>query len=226
MFRRFYKPLKIILFTAIGFTVILLINDYHVSTRAEARLFENVHDTPSYRVGVVLGTSKYAEGSVNHYYRTRISAAVALYHAGKIDGILVSGDNATLQYDEPTMMQKDLIKRGVPAEYITKDYAGFRTLDSMVRAQKVFDLQEFLIISQKFHCERALYISDAIGISAAGFCAEDVPVSKSLKVRTREVFARAMAFIDLNVLDRQPRYLGNKEQVKVRTVPQSGVIVN
>ncbi len=205
-----------VLFLCIGLMLALLTNDLIMAYSASSRLYFEVNKTPHIPVAIVLGTSKYAQGSVNLYYQARINAAVDLYQAGKIQGILVSGDNATSQYDEPTMMQKDLIKSGIPAEYITMDYAGFRTLDSIVRAQKVFGLNEILIISQRFHCERALYISDAGGIKAVGFCAEDVPITQSLKIRSREVLARAMAFIDVNIVDRQPKFLGKREQVNIR----------
>jgi SanA protein len=200
----------------IAFVIILLTNDLIIARKASSRLYYDVNETPGKLVAIVLGTSKYSNGAINLYYEARIKAAVDLFQAGKIHGILVSGDNATLQYDEPTTMQKDLIKSGIPAEYITMDYAGFRTLDSMIRAQKVFGLNEILIISQRFHCERALYISDAIGIEAVGFCAEDVPITQSLRIRTREVFARAMAFIDVNIVNRQPRFLGKREVVNIR----------
>lgn len=135
--------------------------------------------------------------------------------ANDFPGILVSGDNAIREYDELTTMKQDFIKFGVPAEFITKDYSGFRTPDSIIRARNVFGLKEIIIISQRFHCERALYISDAVGIEAVGFCAEDVPFARSTKIRSREVVARAVAFIDIHIVGRQPKFLGKREQVNI-----------
>ena len=184
-----------------------VINDLAITRNASARLYHLVDETPECQVGLVLGTSKYAEGKVNRYYRARIEAAAELFHAGRIRAILVSGDASTRYYDETTTMQRDLIELGVPEDYILLDYAGVRTLDSVFRAKKVFGLDRVIVVSQQFHCERALYLADAIGLAATGFCAEDTPYSESMILRGRETLARAMAFADLNIFDTQPRSL-------------------
>jgi SanA protein len=111
-------------------------------------------------VGLVLGTSQYLKnGYLNWYFKYRIEATVELYKKGKIDFILVSGDNSHKNYDEPTAFKNELIKRGIPADQIYLDYAGFRTLDSVVRAKEIFGQTSITIISQKFHNERAIYWS-------------------------------------------------------------------
>ncbi len=189
-------------------------NDLSITRNASARLYYLVDDTPEYRVALVLGTSKYASGKVNRYYRTRIEAASELFHAGRIRAILVSGDASSRYYDETTTMQRDLIELGVPEDYIMLDYAGVRTLDSVFRAKKVFGLDRVIVVSQQFHCERALYLADAVDLDATGFCAEDAPDSPSLMIRGRETLARVMAFADLNIFDTQPRSLDPGEQVK------------
>lgn len=202
---------------SVAFTgVTLLWNDYVVSRNADGRLFSVAHETPTLPVALVLGTSKYVKGALNEYYAYRIVAAADLYHAGKVKGIIVSGDNATAQYNEPTTMKKDLINLGVPADYITQDYAGFRTLDSVLRAQKVFGIDQLVVVSQQFHCERALYIADAIGLCAVGYCTQEAPSGVEFTVRGREVLARAVAYIDVHVLDRQPKFLGRREHVHLR----------
>ena len=111
-------------------------------------------------------------------------------------------------------MQRDLIELGVPEDYIMLDYAGVRTLDSVFRAKKVFGLDRVTIVSQQFHCERALYLADAVGLAATGFCAEVTPYTHSLLLRGRETLARAMAFVDLNIFDTQPRSLETGERAK------------
>ena len=103
-------------------------------------------------------------------------------------------------------MQKDLIKAGIPKESIVLDYAGFRTFDSVVRANKVFNADDFTIITQEFHCERAIFIALAQDIQAQCFA---VPAPKSMKlVRIREMLARVSAFIDLYIMNQKPKYLG------------------
>ena len=189
---------------AIGLFATLL-NDLSITRNASARLYYLADETPECQVALVLGTSKYAEGRVNRYYRTRIEAAAELFHAGRVRAILVSGDASTKYYDETTTMQRDLIELGVPEDYILLDYAGVRTLDSVFRAKQVFGLDRVTVVSQQFHCERALYLADGVGLAATGFCAEDTPHSSSLLMRGRETLARLMAFADLNILDTQPR---------------------
>ena len=118
----------------------------------------------------------------------------------------LSGDNAQQSYNEPSTMRRDLIAAGIPSSDIVLDYAGFRTLDSIVRTRKVFDTNDFIIITQRFHCERALFIALHMGIQAQCFA---VPSPKNmLSVRSREIFARLGALTDLYLLKREPRFLG------------------
>ena len=200
-------------FAAMGILATVL-NDLAITRNASARLYHLVDETPECRVGLLLGTSKFAEGNVNRYYRARIEAASELFHAGRIRAILVSGDASTRYYDETTTMQRDLIELGVPEDYIMLDYAGVRTLDSVFRAKKVFGLDRVIVVSQQFHCERALYLADAVDLEATGFCAEDAPDSHSLMMRGRETLARLMAFADLNIFDTQPRSLDPGERAR------------
>ena len=147
---------------------------------------------------LLLGTSKFnPRGKINAYYAFRIDAANALYKAGKIRYILISGDNASADYDEPTTMKNDLVARGIPAEKIYLDFAGFHTLDSMERALKVFGLKKVTVISQKFHNERAIYLGESFGMEIIGFNARNVVKYSGFKTRVRERFARCKVFIDL-----------------------------
>ena len=122
---------------------------------AQDRIYSDVNKVPHKKAALLLGTAKYvAKGKKNYFYVYRIRAAVALWKAGKVDAIVVSGDNATKYYNETKRMEDDLIKAGVPKKYIAADHAGFRTLDSILRAEAIFDLKDYIIISQKFHLER------------------------------------------------------------------------
>ena len=195
-----------IAFFLLLFTLVISL-DYWISYKTAPYIYHDENKLPYRTIGVVLGTSKYVKnGGINGFYRNRIDGAIDLYWQGKVDYLLLSGDNAKLNYNEPIMMQKDLIKAGIPKESIVLDYAGFRTFDSVVRANKVFNADKFTIITQKFHCERAIFIALAQGIQAQCFA---VPAPKSMKlVRVREMFARVSAFIDLYIFKKEPKFLG------------------
>ncbi len=208
------KYLKILgLLAGTSFLLILLCN-YIVSSAAEGKTYTDTNEIPPNKVGLVLGTSKKLIGGLpNPYYTYRIRAALELYQANKIDFILVSGDNGTRYYNEPQTFKNDLVKSGIPKDRIFLDYAGFRTLDSMVRAKEVFGLDSVTVISQKFHNERAIYIAEKKGLVAIGFNAEDLSVKQGLKVQLREYLARVKVFIDL-LFNTEPRYYGERVEIK------------
>jgi SanA protein len=161
-----------------------------------------------------LGTAKYndkARNIVNLYYQNRIDAAVALYMAGKIDYIIVSGDNSNSYYNEPALMKADLVSRGVPAHRIYMDNAGFRTLDSILRCRDVFGQDHFTIISQAFHNQRALYIANHKNIIAVGYNAADG--DSFWDATLREKMARVKMISDL-LFNKQARYYG--ENITIR----------
>ncbi|MEM9992003.1 MAG: ElyC/SanA/YdcF family protein, partial [Bacteroidota bacterium] len=165
-------------------------------------------EIPHNKVGLVLGANKTtANGYINLYYKYRIVAAKTLYDAGKVEYLLVSGDNGTKGYDEPTSMRNDLIAMGVPANKIYCDYAGFRTLDSVVRSKKVFGQSKITIVSQQFHNERALFLAAQHDIEAVAYNAQDVHVKYAIKSKSRELLARVKLLIDI-ILGTQPKYIG------------------
>ncbi len=193
----------------ISLLLVVLISNRLVIRKAEGSIYHSTEEIPYQRVGLLLGTAKYlVDGRVNLYYRYRIDAAVQLFDSGKIDYIIVSGDNSTPGYDEPTTMKRDLVERGIPSERIYLDYAGFRTLDSMVRSREIFGQQEITVISQRFHVERAIYIAHRKGIEAVGFCAGDVSGYSGLRNSLRERLARVKMILDL-LFGKQPRFLGD-----------------
>jgi SanA protein len=164
---------------------------------------------PAKKVGLVLGCSpRLGNGSLNWFFKNRMDAAAQLFKSGKVEYLLVSGDNRFRTYDEPTEMKKALIERGVPAAKIICDYAGLTTLDSMVRAKAVFGQESVIVISQRFHNERAIYLARAFGVDAVGYNATDVSVSSAPRTYLREILSRQRAWIDANILRRKPRHLG------------------
>jgi SanA protein len=143
-----------------------------------------------------------------------MEAVAALWKSGKIKHIIVSGDNSTQYYDEATAMKKALSDIGVPDSVITLDYAGFRTLDSVVRCKWVFGQSEIIVVSQEFQNERAIFIANHFGINAVGFNAKDVPGNYGFKTSVREYFARAKAVLDIYLLHTKPKFPGPPEPIK------------
>ncbi|MBC3844844.1 YdcF family protein [Winogradskyella echinorum] len=206
--KKFKIALVLIVLICIG-----VFSTYHwISYKTSNLVYDDVNTIPKNKVGLVLGTGKYtANGTINLFYKFRIDAAVKLFNAGKIEYILVSGDNGRKDYDEPTDFKNDLISKGIPAHKIFLDYAGFRTLDSVVRAKEIFGQTEVTVISQKFHNQRAIYIANHFNIKAVGFNAKD-PLS-GRKARAREYLARSKASFDL-VFNVQPKFLGNPIKIQ------------
>jgi SanA protein len=188
--------------------------DFYVTQQTIPKTYNDVAKIPRRKVGLLLGCSRYAaNGQISTFYGNRIDAAVKLYKAGKVDFILASGDNRTPHYNEPKWMHDDLVKRGVPANKIYMDYAGLRTLDSVVRCSRVFGENKITVISQAFHNQRAIFIARYWKIDAIGFNAEDVNSNSGTTVLIREKLARVLMMIDL-LTGKQPKHYGDKVIIK------------
>lgn len=188
----------VLLSAAILVVILLVATNKWVISSTRSQLYNNISAIPHNKTGLVLGTSKtLADGRINLYYQYRIDAAVALYQAGKIDFILVSGDNGREGYDETSARRADLIARGIPEERLFMDYAGFRTLDSILRCKEVFGETSITIISQPFHNERAVFIANHKDMKAIAFNAKDVNSYGGFKTQLREKFARVKMLLDL-----------------------------
>jgi SanA protein len=180
---------------------------------SRGKLYDDVEKIPASKVGLVFGTTDRFQDRENLYFRYRIDAAEKLWRAGKIKVILVSGDNREKYYNEPEKMRRALVGRGIPEDRIACDYAGLRTLDSVVRAKEIFGLDEAIFITQRFHNERAVYLAKANGMKVTGFNAQDVARSGGLKTKLREVGARVKMWLDVRVLGTRPKHLGEKEDL-------------
>ena len=203
------RAIRYLAIFVVFFAFLLIIVDQSIGYYFRKDIYYDIEKIPNRPYGLVLGTSKYfANNTLNLFYYNRLLAAQRLFEAKKVDYLLLSGDNRTLQYNEPRTMLKDLKKMGVPQEFIYLDFAGFRTLDSVIRADQVFKAHSLKIISLKFHCERALFIAKFHNIDAICFVA-DYPQVYSF-VRVREFFARLQAVWDLMV-EREPHFLGEPE---------------
>lgn len=183
---------------------------YSASWASRGKLFDDVSKLPTAKVGLVFGTSDRYRGRENKYFRYRIDAAVKVWNSGKVETLIVSGDNREEDYNEPKKMKVALIKEGVPEDRIVCDYAGLRTLDSVVRANKIFGAKKIIVISQQFQNERAIYLAQANEMEAYGFNAQDVDFKAGFKTQFREIGARVKMWLDVNYLDTKPTHLGDK----------------
>ena len=205
-----------ILFVAVGLFVLGLVTsalvmvaaDRRVESCAAGRVFTSAEDVPAREFGLLLGTTRLVRGKYrNDYFYKRIRAAADLYRAGKIRKIIVSGDNSRTDYNETGDMKQELVAEGIPADDVLMDYAGFRTLDSVVRARNLYGASELTVISQEFHVERAVYLAAQNGIDAIGFAAEDSSVqSARVRLAIRESVARVRAVLDAEILHSKPHF--------------------
>lgn len=203
-----------LIFLLLGVVVFTVGINIVVKRNSNGILYDKPKEAPYNRVALLLGTSPINRlGGPNSYFNNRIKVASELYHAGKVDYIIASGDNHTKKYDEPTAMLDALIAKGVPENRIVLDYAGFRTLDSVVRAKEVFGCDSLTIISQADHCERALYLAKSADINAIAVSAP-VKAGKRTRIRLalRELLARDKMMLDI-WFGKKPHFLGEKIEV-------------
>ncbi len=205
--------LQLILFTfAIG-TTVLAAARLITELNARAKIFR-VADAPSSPVAIVFGAGLWRDGTPTAVLRDRIAAAVQLYKAGKVQKLLMSGDNRQDNYNEPAAMLEYAVKLGVPAQDIVLDYAGLRTYDTCYRAKEIFRLSEAVLVTQRFHLPRAVYICNNLGIKAAGVIADQRQYSVYTHEywKLRETLASFIALWDVWVAKPLP-ILGNPEPI-------------
>lgn len=207
------KILKIlILLVFLGIIIVLLIN-YRINAFSKDKIYE-VKNAPEASVAILLGAGVLSDKSLSDVLRDRALTAVELWETHKIQKILVSGDNASIYYNEVVPVQKFLIEQGVPKEIIFLDYAGFDTYDSVYRAKNIFLVQDALIISQKFHLPRSVYLCEKVGIKCAGVIADRQSYVKESYFEGREILANVKAFFDI-LLDSSPHFLGETIDINV-----------
>lgn len=180
-----------------------------ISACTRGRCTSDLAKVPDRQVGLVLGTSRrIPNGGPNYHYGNRIEAAAKLFKSGKVEYLLLSGSHSGRSYDEPSMMAEDLVHLGVPRDRLVLDREGFRTLDSVVRAGAIYGQQRFIVVSQRFHNQRAIFLARAHGYDAIGYNAADVGMVRGLHTIFRECFARVAAVLDV-VGGTQPRTMGD-----------------
>lgn len=202
------KRRRQILYFSIAILVILAIIvalcNISVDRNAEGRTFSNINDVPTMQTALLLGTNpKTRDGKrPSSFYLARINATAELYKHGKFRQLIISGDRRE-GYDEPQTMRHDLIERGVPDSIIMMDGQGYRTLLSLKNSKQYFGIHDMIIISQKWHNERSIFLADKMNIKAVGYNADDVSHPRAIWTHIRELLARVKLFIDLYVTHRE-----------------------
>ncbi len=200
----------IIIIPLITIILVILFANWKIPYDSKDYIYSSTDSIPAQKAALVLGASRYIGNVPNPYFTYRIQAAAELYNAGKVKSFVVSGDNRTHDYNEAEDMRSALIEAGVPDSIIHCDYAGLRTLDSVVRMNKIFGQDSFIVVSQKFHNERAIFIARHSGLDVYGYNAKDLTLSRfSSRTKIREVLARVKVLIDL-ATNKQPRHLGEE----------------
>jgi SanA protein len=204
---------KVVMYSLLLSVFIVCWSNFSVYYESKDFISKEIYELPPVKTGLLLGTSRnLRSGSENAYFFNRIDACVQLYEAGKIKNVLISGDNGSKDYNEPEDMKKELVARGIPEKHIFLDYAGFDTYDSVLRAWKIFGQKQFVVISQHFHNQRAVYIARRFGLEAYGFDAKDVRKMYGIKTKFREFFACVKAYFEVK-LNVEPTFLG--EQIPI-----------
>ena len=206
------KVFKIIGYVVLSFLLLIAVFNIWVVASASQFVSTDIQEVPPHKMALVLGTSRLnSAGQNNGYFDQRMEAVAKLYAQGKIEHVIVSGDNRSVYYDEPQDMSEALINLGVPEDAITSDDAGLRTLDSVVRCKDVFGQRDVLIVTQAFHLYRAIFIARYNDMNVAGFAASE-PEQVSRMVELREIAARTIAVLDLYLFNTQPIGIENKEK--------------
>jgi SanA protein len=185
-----------------------------VHAQAASRVYTHVADVPPAPLALVLGAGLDRNGSPTPALRDRVETAVDLYKAGKVKKLLMSGDNRFVNYNEPAAMKKLAVQLGVPAEDIVLDYAGRRTYDSCYRAKEIFQVDQVIVVTQRFHLDRSIFLCDAMGIQAVGVVADRGIYGAERWWEMREVLATAAAWWDVNVRHPVP-VLGEKLPIRM-----------
>ena len=208
------KIFKILLLLISLCLITIMICDIIIQCSAHGKAYSSIYKIPKRRIGVLLGTSKYfRNGTPNLYYKNRIAATASLFFAGKIEYVLISGDNSLIYYNEPMDMKKSLVNKGVPSDKIFLDFAGFRTYDSIIRANKVFGAKKYTIISQNFQNQRGLFIANQLGHNAIAYNAKSIGIGMNFEQYVREKLSRVRVFIDF-IFNVKTKFLGKKIKIE------------
>jgi SanA protein len=214
MFRRIFKMVINLLIVLILMGVLLLIFSRLVTGMYARTKTYTAADVPTRRIAIVFGAGLWRNGTATPVLQDRVQTAANLYFAGKVEKLLMSGDNRFVEYNEPAVMREVALSLGVPNEAIVLDYAGRRTYDTCYRAKAIFGVSEAILVTQSFHLPRAIYECNKLGVDSDGVSADlrVYRISSLLYWNTRELFATAAALWDVNISHPIP-VLGDPVQI-------------
>jgi vancomycin permeability regulator SanA len=195
-----------------GLLTVYLIN-LQIASYSTDKIYKNVAEVPNDNsAAIVLGAKVWDDGSLSHALIDRVTTGVELYKAGKVKKLLMSGDNPSADYDEPTAMKGEAIKQGVPEADIVLDFAGRRTYDTCYRAKEIFDLKTAVIVSQEFHLPRSIYLCKNLGVESVGVIANRRKYLGENYWAFREFFSVFSAWFEMNFIPFEP-IKGNKQPI-------------
>lgn len=173
----------------------------------------SLENAPSKPVAVVFGASA-AFGKPSDIFSDRLHQAAKLYTSGKVQKVLISGDNSQIEYNEPVVGELYLLKRGVPEEDIILDYAGFRTYDTCYRLRHVFQVESALLVTQSFHLPRALFLCQSFGVDVSGVSSDLRSYQGQTRFLLREQAARWFSFWEVILFRHNPKFLGEPQPIE------------
>jgi len=205
--------LKILIILAVLGLLILIISRLVTGLYARPKTY-SAADVPARRVAIVFGAGLWRDGTATPVLHDRVETAADLYFAGKVERLLMSGDNRFVDYNEPAVMRTLALELGVPKDAIVLDYAGRRTYDTCYRAKAIFGVTGAILVTQAFHLPRSLYLCNQLGVDSVGIDADLRVYRKSslLYWNLRELFATAAALWDVNISHPVP-VLGDPEPI-------------
>ena len=209
----FSRAARLLKALAAGALLLMAAAHWQVYRASSPQVHERTSALPRRTVAIVPGALVYSDGQLSPTVADRVACGAELYHKGKVQRVLVSGDHGRAHYDEVNAMADALVARGVRPEHVFLDHAGFRTLDTMHRARDVFGVRDAIVCTQRFHLPRALYLAHAFGIAAEGKVADKRTYVHARFDWARERLAVTKAFLDV-LLGRRARLLGPREDIR------------
>ncbi|MDX9991064.1 MAG: ElyC/SanA/YdcF family protein [Anaerolineales bacterium] len=214
MFKRIFKTIaRLVWYLVLGGVAIVTISRLLTGVLGWARTY-SPQDVPARPLAIVFGAGLTRSGTASPVLRDRIRAAADLYFAGKVEKLLMSGDNSTQFYNEPAAMRQYALELGIPDQAIVLDYAGRRTYDTCYRARHIFGVDQAILVTQGFHLPRALYLCNALGLDGVGVAADNFTYRRVslLYWNLRELAATVTALMDVH-LTRPIPILGEPEPI-------------
>ena len=204
---------------ALGLAIATLLPAGWVYFTSREDIYEDIAGVPPEPVAMVFGAGLQIDGSPSPMLADRVDAAVELYKAGKVQRLLMTGDNSSVGYNEVAAMKRRAVEQGVPPSQINLDYAGFRTYDSCYRAKAIFGVDRAVLVTQRYHLPRALYLARSFGIEAVGLAAGREYYPRQEYYDLREFAAMVVSWYEVNVTRPKPRYLGDPVDLEQQNNP-------